>query len=395
MNRAKLKVGIAHVRMAHGGSEARAAWGIQALRDEFNVSLITSGDVDVEAINHFYGTSLQPCDFDLRIAPPPFGLQRAMDAAAMRGGVFQRFCRSIAHEFDVLISAYNFCDFGMPAIQCIADFSWNETIRNEIDPPPAHGSRLICRPSPLRTAYLSLSRVMSRPSGRNLLGDCIIANSQWTAQMMRQRCGVDCQVLYPPVVFNSPIVEWQKREIGFVCLGRISYEKRIEQVIEIISRVRQLGHDLHLHIIGAIDDSPYGMMIQSLCQTNREWIIAEGEKSGSKKEELLSRHRYGIHARPREAFGIAVAEMVKAGCIPFVPDCGGQVEIVQHPELCYRDVEHAVKQIDAVLRDATVQQNLSEHVLSQSSRFSNELFMSEFQQIVERFVCTRRSALAS
>ncbi|HEY1629148.1 MAG TPA: hypothetical protein VGF52_04765, partial [Tepidisphaeraceae bacterium] len=220
MNRARLKVGIAHVRMARGGSEARAAWGIQALRDDYDVSLITSGEVDVQAVNHFYGTNLQSGEFDVRLAPSPFGFQRVMDAAAMRGGLFQRFCRSIAHEFDVLISAYNFCDFGMPAIQCIADFSWNERIRNEIDPPPARGSRLICRPNPLRFAYLSLARAVGRPSGRNLLGDCIIANSQWTARMIRQRCGVNCQVLYPPVVFNSPIVDWQDREIGFVCMGR-------------------------------------------------------------------------------------------------------------------------------------------------------------------------------
>jgi glycosyltransferase involved in cell wall biosynthesis len=202
-------------------------------------------------------------------------------------------------------------------------------------------------------------------------------------------------VLYPPVVFNSPIVDWQDREIGFVCVGRISYEKRIEQIIEIISRLRQLGHDVHLHIVGAIDESPYGMMIRSLCHTNRQWIIAEGEKCGAEKEELLARHRFGIHARPHEAFGIAVAEMVKAGCIPFVPDGGGQIEIAQRPALCYRNIEHAVTQIDTVLRDARLQQNLCEHVRTQSARFSTELFMSEFRGIVERFVSARETALAS
>jgi glycosyltransferase involved in cell wall biosynthesis len=393
----KMKVGIAHVRMARGGSEARAAWAIQALRDDHDVSLITTSAIDLERINTFYGTNLRPNDLKLRIASPPLGLQRAMDGAAMRGGVFQRFCRSIAHEFDVLISAYNFCDFGAAAIQFVADFSWNEKIRSEIDPPPSHGSRLISRPSPLRSAYLSLSRAMGKPSGRNLLGgdDCIVANSQWTAQMMRQRCGVESQVLYPPVVFDSRMVPWEQREIGFVCVGRISYEKRIEQIIEIISRVRQLGHNMRLHIIGAIDDSSYGRMIRGLCETNRQWVIAEGEKSGGEKEELLSRHRFGIHGRPHEAFGIAVAEMTKAGCIAFVPDSGGQVEIVRHPALCYHDIEHAVKQIDAVLRDTQLQQNLREHLAAQCARFSAEIFVTQFREIVERFASRGTRALAS
>ncbi|HMB96309.1 MAG TPA: glycosyltransferase family 4 protein [Tepidisphaeraceae bacterium] len=397
MKNAKLKVGIAHVCMGRGGSEARASWGIQALRGEYDVSLITTAGVDVEQINRFYGTSLSANDFELRLAPPPFGMQRAFSAAAIRGSLFQRFCSSIAPEFDVLISAYNPCDFGAAAIQFIADFSWHERLREEFDPKPPQVARILNRPGPFRAAYLSLSRAIGKPSGRNLFGgdDCFIANSHWTADTMRQRCGVNCEVLYPPVVLDSVNVEWNQREFGFVCVGRITYEKRIDRVIEIISRVRQLGHDVHLHIVGGIDDSPYGAMIRSVCENNRSWIIVEGEKSGKEKAELMSRHRFGIHGRPFEAFGIAVAEMVKAGCIPFVPNTGGQVEIVEHPALCCGDVDHAVKQIDAVIRDEKLCREIREHLQARGARFSAQIFMDGFRQIVERFVARGSMALAS
>ena len=61
-------------------------------------------------------------------------------------------------------------------------------------------------------------------------------------------------------------------------------------------------------------------------------------------------HGDGIHARPGEAFGIAIAEMIVAGCLPFVPAEGGPSEIVDHnPALVYDTVDEAVEKIDSML----------------------------------------------
>jgi len=40
--------------------------------------------------------------------------------------------------------------------------------------------------------------------------------------------------------------------------------------------------------------------------------------------------RYGIHGAEGEGFGIAIAEMVKAGCVTFAPAVGGPAEILDH-----------------------------------------------------------------
>ena len=52
-----------------------------------------------------------------------------------------------------------------------------------------------------------------------------------------------------------------------------------------------------------------------------------------------------------EHFGIAVAEMMQAGCITFIHDSGGQTEIVNLRELRYQTKEEAIEKIIQVLKD--------------------------------------------
>ena len=381
-----MKVGIAHVGMGFGGSEAAVMWGIEALREGHEVSVLTAGNVDFGALNAFHGTSIREGDVSLRRMPR---LLRSVGRGdALRGGLFQRFCRGVAAEFDVLVSAYNPLDFGVPAIQFVADFSWRRDVGEDLDPIPAAARRLIHRDGWLREAYLALGRRLARPSGRDVLAgaDLLVANSEFTATLLRERLGVsDVAVVYPPVAGEAPHVAFEEREHGFVCVGRISHEKRIERIIEILARVRRLGHDVHLHVVGPIPDTPYGRFVRRLCDENRAWVFAEGGKAGAAKWQLLARHRYAIHGRPGEPFGIAVAEMAKAGCVTFVPSLGGPAEIAGDERVCYRDVDDAVRKIDAVLRDEPLQRKLSHDLRRRSRNFSAERFTPEFRRLVEDF----------
>jgi hypothetical protein len=85
----------------------------------------------------------------------------------------------------------------------------------------------------------------------------------------------------------------------------------------------------------------------------------------------------------REHFGIAVAEMVKAGCIVFTPNSGGQVEIVgKDDRLTYDSDEQAVEKITAVLGDASRQRTLVEHLAGCASCFSADRFVREIRAVV-------------
>lgn len=388
MKNRKLKIGIAHPRLGQGGSEARVMWGIEALKKDYEVSLITTGNVDLDKLNRFYGTSVRSNEVRIHQSPIfPF-LQELPWGDALRGALYQRCCRKIANNFDVLISTYNLCDFGVPAIHCLADFSWDEEIRVNFHPTPVGPRSFFHQYSLLRKVYLGIARILSRPSGRNLFSgeDIILANSNWSANLIRKKYGMEVDTLYPPVTNEFPLVPLEEREVGFVCIGRISPEKRIEQIINILKVVRDRGHDIHLHVIGGIDGGPYGKKIQKLCYRHKEWIIAEGSCFGEKKQSLLTGHKFGIHACQGEAFGIGVAEMVKADCIVFTPSEGGQAEIVNHQSLLYDSVEDAVDKVDDVLRQPNLQSDLRDHLKRQGAIFSKSNFANGLRSVVKNFL---------
>ncbi len=369
-----------------GGSESPVLWTLQALKDQYDVTLITTGAVDLAGLNKYYGTSLRAEDFSVLSAPLPLGLGNTAKFVGLKGSFFQRYVRRVAGNFDVVISCYGPMDFGRRGIQMIADFAFVEEWRFSLHPGVRSWKQWWYGASPLRRLYIQLCGLINgaRPGGwkRNLN----LANSDWSAKLLSEKFGVESLTLYPPVESDFPLVPFADRDNGFVCLGRISAEKRVDAIIDILSRVRARGHDVHLHILGGVDDSPYGMRIKSLAEQNREWVFLEGWAVGDEKKRLLASHRYGIHGRENEPFGIAVGEMVNAGCIVFVPKGGGQVEIVDHPALVFRDDADAVDKIDTILRTGTGWDALRGHLMQHANRYSAANFMAQIQKIVKDFL---------
>lgn len=374
------KAVIGHPYLGRGGSEAKVMWLIEALKSDYDVTVVTTGGWDLAELNAFYGTQVREDEVRVRIAPIPSPV-RSLSAAALRGACFQRFARAIASEYDVRISAYNPTDWGLPAVHFIADFSWHREIRQRLDPP---SPGFIYGKSPLRWCYLKISAAYGKPSGRDMLrDDLVIANSRWSAAVLRQDCGVDCAaVMYPYVRTEFPNVPWEEKEQGFVMIGRIAPEKRVERAIEILEAVRQRGHTIRLHLCGQIENDPYGRRIARLCKERADWIIPEGRVSGPRKAQILARCRFGIQTRGAEPFGISVAEMVQAGAIVFAPNDGGQAEIIEHPDLLFTSVDEAVEKILAVLESPSLQSALRTHLKGQTQRFGAHASMRETQACI-------------
>jgi glycosyltransferase involved in cell wall biosynthesis len=391
-NQNKPRVAISHICMRRGGSEAAAMWAIQALKDDYNVTLLTAGEVSLQELNDYYGTRVATSEFHVLryVWPRCLRLGRGLDA--LRGALFERFCRRVAGQFDVLFSAYNPYDYGVPAIHRVADFCWDPMLIRDLARSASCDSESPPEPSWLRSAYWRIARRYGRPSGRDLFAgdDLMLANSAWTAGLLKDRHGArKVHVLHPPVACHIGTNVSSMREPGFVCLGRIVPEKKLERIIDILARVRARGHDLRLYVVGEITATPYAQRISKLCHENNHWICVTGQLAGNAKRDLLSRQAFGIHARIDEAFGIAVAEMVQAGMIPFVHSQGGPAEIVARPELLYSDAEDAVEKIDRVLRNPRQQRELEQHVRRQGERFSTNAYMSGVRRVVGDFLSDR------
>lgn len=381
---AKPLIGIAHPRLYRGGSECALMWAIDALVEKYRVHLLTTSDANFNSLNALYGTSIPADAVTVVRTPIPGFLARTNKAAALRGHWHQRFCRKVADHYDVLFSAYNLCDFGRPAIQRMADFSWAPDVRAAVDPEMT-GSRGFHQTNFLNRLYLGVCRMVSPASGRNLFADdVLIANSEWTASVLKEKFDArNVRVLYPPVSGNFPEVPWNERSADFICLGRLSREKRVETVITILERVRNMGHAVQLHIVGEADGSAYARHIASLAESRADWIRMHGERGDEEKRRLLASCRHGIHACPFEGFGIAVAEMVLAGCVPFVPATGGAAEIVGHnPALCWSQPDEAARIIDEWLRADARQAAVREALRRVTGHFSVQTYQAGIRDLV-------------
>lgn len=376
------KVAIGHPMLGRGGSEGSLMWMIEALKLDCDVTVLTTKGWQLNELNEFYGTSVRPDQAKLRKIPTL--LPDGVSAAGLRGAIFQRFLQKAAPEYDIRISAYNPADWGLPAMHKMADFSWSDEIKQKYDfPVPG----FIYKDTLLRKAYLLGCRLIAGTSGRDcFMQDLVLANSHWVAEQLRQRCGGQLpRVEYPPVWCKFPRVAWDAKEFAFVMIGRISPEKRIESAIEALSAVRNRGRQFKLHLCGHIGGDPYGQMVRRLCDEHRDWIIPHGMVIGQRKLDILTNCRFGLHFGSREAFGIAVAEMVRAGAVVFAPRTGGQAEIIANGHLLFDSDSDAVEKIDAVLRSDALEVSLRRHLALKSAEFSAESFMAQFRLGIAEF----------
>jgi glycosyltransferase involved in cell wall biosynthesis len=380
----KPKIAVVHQHLVPGGgSEACTLWMTHALQDEAEVTLITMGEPDLGALNRAYGTAVEAGRVALLSIAIPAGMRRRFDA--LRGYRLARYCRDHAPDFDLMISAYNVMDFGRIGIQRVGDFSFDDGLRRAFYPGQGAWGKLLYRRSPGRSLYLWLGRRLSGITEDGWRANWTVANSEWTRKILDERFGLGSQVVYPPVSGEFPDVPWRERENGFVVMGRLAPEKSLEQVIDILKTVRR-EFDVHLHVLGRSNGSSYSRKIEALVRENGAWASLEGPVYGEDKAQFLSRHKFGISGCRYEAFGIAVAEMVKAGCLVWVPRDGGQVEIVNRPELDYADRDEAVSKILALMRDERKADGLRTELKAGSERFSTGRFVEEIRAVVRRFL---------
>ncbi len=385
---AKPSIALCHPWLGLGGSEATAMWSIAALRREYSITLITASEVDLGKLNAAYGTDVEAGDFHLLRAPALPAVQNPARLAHWRVKRFEQFCRHNIGDRDVPVSAYNPIDFGRPGLHIVGDFSWDEETRLELfGEATGHGA--------LRRGYLWLGSRLFGASGRDILDghDLVAANSEWSAAVLAERFGLrGAPILYPPVHVEVSATEPTRRGAAhFVCLGRISPEKRIERTIAVLERVRAAGHpDVHLTVVGEIGNDAYGQQIAALAAERGDWIETPGYVGGAAKFELLASHPFAINSCDGEAFGIAVAEMLLCGCVPFVHRTGGAAEIVGTDDLRFGDEVEAAEKIARALDDPNHAAKLRNQLIASGDRFAPEAFEAGIRELVARFLASQQ-----
>jgi len=367
-----------------GGGSAVGAWILEALRDHYELTVLTWKPVDLGEVNRAFGTRLDAAAFHWATARPlirgildgiPLPLSLLTLNLLMREARRLLKCTS----FDGVIGTMNELDVGVPAIQYV-HYPWAFFPRPEADHRWYHGAL------PLRL-YRWCSARVSGYSRERIRTNLTLVNSDWTGQRFEAWYRAPAKTVHPPVPGGFAEVPWEEREDAFVCMSRISPEKELEKVIEILAAVRARGHDVRLTIVGHEDNRRYAERVRRVAAPHRGWISFRHGLSRSELVKLLPRHRYGIHGMVDEHFGIAPAELQRAGCIVFVPDRGGCAEIVAHdPRLVYGDIGQAVERIDRVLRDRQLRAALRTDLEARRGEFSESRFMEQIRDEVAAFV---------
>jgi len=359
---------------SRGGGESVCMNVLEAIQSEHTVVLYTMADPEFELLNRYFGTDVDPDRVHVDSLGVRGSLMQSLSSAARRytGRTFMRLQSAFLNrtvdrrDHDLVFSTYNEFSFDSPAVQYVHY------------PNFAGGND-----SPVWRLYEQFCRFVDGFDERAIEASSLVANSEWTADVVEGVYGVRPSVVFPPVEtdeFNeSP---WDDREPGFVCVGRIEPSKRILETIDVVERLRSRGHDTHLHVVGPTHDDKYREVVAERASESA-FVHLEGAVSRDRLVELLSGHRYGIHAKIDEHFGIVVAEMVAAGAIPFVHDSGGAPEIVdRHDALCYRDTDEAVDRADRVLGDSHRQQRVRDGLPNAEARFGRERFKRQIAALV-------------
>lgn len=371
---------------ASGGGDHLKAVVIEALRDRYDLTLAQWNRPELDEINQMFGTTLRPSDFSLLRVNP--AVRVLVDSLPLRFDLLKRalmfrIVRRHGCEDAIVFSVDNEIDVHRPAVQYI-HYPWG------LLPRPAHDLRWF-HFSWLLVPYYALARHLIGVDEHRIEKNLTFVNSSWTGLRFVERYGgAPPVVLHPPVRSAGPTLPWEERESRFVSVGRISREKRIEDAIEILDRVRDRGHDVTLSIIGFRDDRHYFKEIERLA-ASRPWITIHERIPLAEVNAIIARSRYGIHPMLQEHFGIAVAQLAVSGCLPFVHGDGGPAEIVRDERLTFDSVAVAVDRIDAVVSSDALQRELMEKLRDSEQRFGFDRFRTTLLQSLDRWLADRET----
>jgi glycosyltransferase involved in cell wall biosynthesis len=369
------RIAVAHADlMAKGGSESVCTNALEALQGVHEVTLLTLTSPDLNELNRYFRTEVR--DVDVRRPGWTTHLLRRVDASQdiLRNALLNRFVAECRDEFDLVVSTDDELSVRGPLVQYV------------------HAPRF---------ARLAVSKRVGEDRFRDHVYDrltwkyggydpeqvrssTLLANSEWVADVVQDAYDERPTVVHPPVDtrgFEAESTPWIDREPGFVAVGRLAPEKNVLRNVEIVDRVRDRGHDVHLHLVGPEADGEYAREVEAAA-ADREHVHLDGEVSREKLVELVSTHRYGLHAARYDGFSTAVAELVAGGTVPFVPARGSQRDVVGSDDLTYDTAEEAAEKIDRVLSSPDRARNLHRTIPEVEDRFGRRRFHRMMREVV-------------
>jgi glycosyltransferase involved in cell wall biosynthesis len=379
MTASSQSVAVFHPNLSKGGSGAVCMHTLEALQSSYEVTLVTDEHPDLEDLNEFFDTAVT--DVEVRATDRLGRTLDGLSAAAsrvtrvgfdrLRTAVLTRWFRHRQADYDLVVSTKNEVSLPSAGVQYVHSPKFDRTAVPGI----------VGADNPLQPVYDGLCDRLAGFDPDVVRAATILANSGWTADVVEDVYGVRPRVVHPPVVTGGyPDVDWADREPGFVMVGRLDPTKNVGRAVEVVEALRADHPEVHLHVVGPTSHPDY---LASLDLDASDAVTYEGELGREELVELVASHRYGLHAKTHEPFGIAVAELVGGGTLPFVDGRGGPREIVGDQDaLTFSSTAEAVQRISSVLDDPELQSELRAGLPDVEQRFGRDRFRQTMRTTV-------------
>jgi glycosyltransferase involved in cell wall biosynthesis len=383
-----VKIGVYHEPAGGlGGAEAVSAAIAAALRERHAVTLLHHHpDLTRERLAEFVELDLG--GVEVRDVPKPEKGWQAWDGPAWRlGRELRAWQAELSRGYDLFVASthgvppFNNAGSGalyvhFPLFDRRAGWPWADAAPGEL----------------LRRARSAARRWLHGRLWRERFAGYAVklANSRFTADRTRERWGVECSVVYPPVRTDG-FPEVPKRDT-IAAVGRFAPIKRqLDLVKAFRERVAPRLPGWELVCVGTVgppEERDYFREVEAAAVGAPVRLLTDASTADLRRVLAGAKvfwHAAGFGVDPLaephrlEHFGIATVEAMAAGCVPVVPNLGGQPEIVRPGEdgfLC-GSVEELVEATLKLAADDVRMRKLSASAREQARRFGRERFADE------------------
>ena len=220
--------------------------------------------------------------------------------------------------------------------------------------------------------------------------DCIKNNTEiiTLSEFSRKEIGniynidqMKIKIVYPPVDISA-FSPNKKKTKSVSTIGRFAPQKKQLEQIKIAKELPEL----EFNIMGfAEEDDPYFLTCKKYIEKNKiSNVILHRSIDYKKMINILERSKYFLHTLYNEPFGITTVQGIAAGCIPIVPNSGGQIEIVPIDSLRFDDISEVV----TIIRDVEEKDFNEELAILYNNieRFSENSFKKSFKLLFLKII---------
>jgi len=159
-------------------------------------------------------------------------------------------------------------------------------------------------------------------------GDCIIANSHYTAEQIervysKKSSGIAC----PGIDLDQFFPDDTPREYALITVAHLVPYKRIDFLLRVFAQLKERHRNLVFHIVG---EGPTAGELQNLAHELGigESVFFQGKLTHAELAALLRRMTLFVFAGVKETFGMAPLEAIASGTPVVAHKSGGPTEFV-------------------------------------------------------------------